>query len=107
MADQRMTGEDLSRMSDARALRYLAKRLGSKFANKLEVQRLVQIAAMLEVASLAHADACRLSRVFCHESGPSSDQDIRINEWLKDVIRNAPDHPHISQDTCPTKARDS
>lgn len=88
-----MTGEDLSRMSDARALRYLAERLRSKFANKVEARRLVQIAEFLEAAPLCHSDACLLSRIYNVATSLHSEQTIRINEWLKRLIRTAPDAP--------------
>lgn len=36
--------------------------------------------------AIAHADACRLSRAFNQASDLRSDEDRRINEWLKELI---------------------
>lgn len=41
------------------------------------------------MTDLAHDDACRLSRVFDEASGLRTSQDIRINEWLKELIRES------------------
>jgi predicted RNA-binding Zn-ribbon protein involved in translation (DUF1610 family) len=37
----------------------------------------------------SHADLCLLSRVFCQVTGPTTSQEVRINEWLKSLIARA------------------
>ena len=47
------------------------------------------------MTDLSHDDACRLSRAFGEASDLRTSQDMRINEWLKGLIRKSrPAEPH-------------
>ena len=52
-----------------------------------EAARVKAEAALGEVPD--HDALCHLSRVFCMVAGPSTQQESRINEWLKGLIARA------------------
>lgn len=50
-------------------------------------------------ARLSHDDAQRLGRVFCAATGPTTNQDCRINEWIGKQIAAARSWPDAGDGT--------
>lgn len=73
-------------LTDARsALREIDSALGGD-PNAPVVQKVL---GRLESAAISDDDICRLSRIFCDVSDLRTEQDVRINEWLKRRISEA------------------